>query len=214
MAGRSIRVTPEMKEDAMKLVRLMGVPVIDAPGEAEAQCAEIVKMGLATGTATEDMDALTFGTKFLYRGFNSKKEPICIVDLEKMLKGFEMTQKEFIDLCILCGCDYTQTIGGIGPITAMKLLKEHKDIEGVIKKCTRANEDSNKKRKYVIPDKFMFEESRKLFEEPLVIKDKEEIERQLVWNKPDELELKEWLIGRRSFTEVKVDNGIARILKC
>ena len=36
MSGRSIRVTPEMKEDAMKLVRLMGVPVIDSPGEAEA----------------------------------------------------------------------------------------------------------------------------------------------------------------------------------
>ena len=47
-------------------------------------------MGLANGTATEDMDALTFGTKMLYRGFNSKKEPICIIDLEKLLKGFDM----------------------------------------------------------------------------------------------------------------------------
>ena len=90
MAGRSVRVTPEMKQDAMKLVRLMGVPVIDSPGEAEAQCAQIVKLGLANGTATEDMDALTFGTKMLYRGFNSKKEPICIIDLEKMLSAFEM----------------------------------------------------------------------------------------------------------------------------
>ena len=36
MAGRSIRTTPEMMEDAKKLVRLMGAAVIEAPCEAEA----------------------------------------------------------------------------------------------------------------------------------------------------------------------------------
>lgn len=76
MAGRSITVTREMTQDAKTLMRLMGVPVIEAPSEAEAQCAELVKMGLAYGTASEDMDSLTFGTHFLLRGFNSKKEPI------------------------------------------------------------------------------------------------------------------------------------------
>lgn len=39
MAGRSVRVTPEMMEDAKTLVKLMGVPYINAPCEAEAQCA-------------------------------------------------------------------------------------------------------------------------------------------------------------------------------
>ena len=82
MAGRSIRVTPEMMEDAKKLLRYMGTPVIEAPGEAEAQCAVITKLGLAYGTASEDMDSLTFGSKVLLRGFNSKKEPIIQIDLE------------------------------------------------------------------------------------------------------------------------------------
>jgi len=50
--------------------------MIEAPGEAEAQCSEIVKQGLAWATASEDMDSLTFGSKILLRGFNSKKEPI------------------------------------------------------------------------------------------------------------------------------------------
>lgn len=59
----------------------MGMPVIEAPGEAEAQCAIIVKHGLAYGTASEDMDSLTFGTNFLLRGFNSKKEPILQIEL-------------------------------------------------------------------------------------------------------------------------------------
>ena len=77
MAGRSIKVTPEMTADAKRLVKLMGCGVVQSPCEAEAQCAEIVKLDLAFATATEDMDALTFGTSFLLRGFNSKKEPIC-----------------------------------------------------------------------------------------------------------------------------------------
>ena len=36
MAGRSIRISKEMVEDAKRLIRLMGCPLIEAPGEAEA----------------------------------------------------------------------------------------------------------------------------------------------------------------------------------
>lgn len=49
-----------------------------------------------------------------------------------MLKELDLNYDEFVDLCILCGCDYTDTIEGIGPITAFKMIKEHKTIEGVI----------------------------------------------------------------------------------
>jgi flap endonuclease-1 len=82
MAGRSIKVTKEMMEDAKKLIRLMGAPLIESPGEAEAQCARMVSMDLAYATASEDMDSLTFGTKVLLRGFNTKKEPIIQINLE------------------------------------------------------------------------------------------------------------------------------------
>lgn len=112
-----------MIEDAKKMLRFMGTPVIEAPGEAEAQCAEIVKQGKAFGTASEDMDALTFGTHYLLRGFNSKKEPIVQIELAKVLEGFEMTMEQFVDLCILCGCDYTCNIGGVGPVKAFNYIK-------------------------------------------------------------------------------------------
>lgn len=51
-----------------------------------------------------------------------------------MLKGFEMTMDEFIDLCIMCGCDYTHSIGGIGPVKAFTLMKDHGTIEGCLEK--------------------------------------------------------------------------------
>jgi flap endonuclease-1 len=91
MAGRSIKITPEMIADAKRLLNLMGIPIIEAPSEAESQCATIVKLGLAYGMASEDMDSLTFGTNYLLRGFNSKKEPIIQIELAQVLTGFGMT---------------------------------------------------------------------------------------------------------------------------
>jgi flap endonuclease-1 len=133
----------------------MGIPVIESPGEAEAQCAAIVKHGLAYATASEDMDSLTFGTNVLLRGFNSKKEPIIQIELDQVLEGFGMSQEEFIDLCILCGCDYTTNIPGIGPITAFKLVEDFKSIESIIEKIQKDNEDPKKKQK-TIPENFRF----------------------------------------------------------
>jgi flap endonuclease-1 len=61
--------------DAKRLIELMGVPVVSAPSEGEAQCAALVKQGLAYATASEDMDSLTLGSTILLRDFNSKKTP-------------------------------------------------------------------------------------------------------------------------------------------
>lgn len=134
-----------MMADAKKLIKMIGCPVIEAPCEAEAQCAVIVKHGLAYATATEDMDALTFGTNFQLRGFNSKKEPLIQIELKTLLEQFEMTMEEFIDLCILCGCDYTKSIGGIGPVKAFKFIKDNGTIENVLKKIEDEAYDPKKK---------------------------------------------------------------------
>ena len=214
MAGRSIRITPEMTADAKKLVKLMGCPVIEAPGEAEAQCAQMCKQGLAFGTASEDMDSLTFGSSFLMRGFNSKKEPITQIDLAKLLEGFDMTMDEFIDLCILCGCDYTHSIGGVGPVKAFNLMKDHGNIEDVLATLKRLNDDPNKKQKYVIPEEFLYEESRDLFKAPDVITDKAEIEPLLKWETPDQEALRSYLINDKAFAEVKVESGIKKLGQC
>ena len=86
MQKRTVRVTKEHNEDVKTLLRLMGCPVIEAPMEAEAQCAELAKKGHVFAAASEDMDTLTFGTPKLLRKFTapeSKKVPIMEINLAK-----------------------------------------------------------------------------------------------------------------------------------
>ncbi len=143
---QTVKMTPQHSTDCQKLLHLMGVPVIIAPSEAEAQCAELARAGKVYATATEDMDALTFATPKLLRKLtfsSAKDEGILEVDVNKVLEGLGLTQDEFIDLCILCGCDYTDRIRGIGPKNALKLIKKHRTIENIIKNIDKS--------KYVIP---------------------------------------------------------------
>lgn len=157
------------------------------------------------------MDALTFGTTFLLRGFNSKKEPITQIELKVLLEQFEMTMQEFIDLCILCGCDYTKSIAGIGPVKAYKFIKDCGTIENVLKKLEDDAEDPKKKQKYIVPQEFLYKESRELFKSPDVITDKAQLEEMIKWNKPDEEALKSFLVNEKSFTEQKVESGLKKL---
>lgn len=124
-----------------------------------------------------------------------------------MLKELDLNYDEFVDLCILCGCDYTDTIEGIGPITAFKMIKDHKTIEGVIEAVKQENEHGKRKKKYGIPSNFLYEESRSLFKNCL-IQPPAEIE--LKWEKPNEEELKKFLCGMKGFAESRVDNGLKK----
>ena len=101
---RLVRVTKDHNEEVRRLLRLMGVPIVEAPSEAEAQCAELVKKGTVWATATEDMDALTFGSPRLLRHMTfaeARKMPIVEIELEEVLKGLDLNMTQFIDLCIL-----------------------------------------------------------------------------------------------------------------
>ena len=106
-----------------------------------------------------------------------------------------MTQAQFVDLCILCGCDYTANIQGVGPIKAFKYIQEEGGtIEGVLDRIQKDNEDPKKKKKYHIPDTFYYKEARELFINPDVEKDKSKIEPLIKWSKPVEEQLKEYLV--------------------
>eukprot|EP00903_Cladosiphon_okamuranus_P016676 g15377.t1 len=146
---RLVRVTRDHNEDCKKLLSLMGVPVVTAPSEAEAQCAALAREGVVYGTATEDMDALTFQTPKLLRRmtFSGVSQPILEVDYQKLLQGLELSHEKFVDLCVLCGCDYTGSIKGIGPKKALALIRQHGTIEEIIKHLDA--------KKYPLPDDWL-----------------------------------------------------------
>merc|ERR1712228_332529 len=105
---------------------------------------------LVYAVATEDMDVLTFGTKKVARHLMvpaSLKKPVLDIDLEKVLEGLELTMAQFIDMCILLGCDYCDSIKGVGPVSALKLVREHGSIEKILEWI-----GTSKNTKYIVPE--------------------------------------------------------------
>ncbi|XP_041975019.1 flap endonuclease 1 [Aricia agestis] len=202
---RLVKVTKQHSEEAKELLKLMGIPYVDAPCEAEAQCAALVKSGKVYATATEDMDALTFGADVLLRHLTfseARKMPVQEFHLNQVLEGLELNQTEFIDLCILLGCDYCGSIRGIGPKRAIELIKQHRSLEEILKNIDTA--------KYVPPEDWNFEQARKLFLEPEVA-DPKDLE--LKWCDPDEEGLVKFLCGDKQFNEERVRNGTKKLMK-
>ncbi|KAL3909249.1 MAG: hypothetical protein SGILL_008160 [Bacillariaceae sp.] len=152
---RLARAGRKENADCQKLLRLMGVPVIMAPMEAEAEAAALCKAGLVWATGTEDMDALTFQTPVLIRKLtfanqSAKNATIQQMEYKKAIEGLEVTHDQFVDLCILLGCDYCDNIKGIGPKTALKLIREHGSIEKILPTLDR--------KKYTIPSDWLPDE--------------------------------------------------------
>lgn len=202
---RLVKVTPQHSQDCKDLLKLMGVPYIEAPCEAEAQCAALVKAGKVFATATEDMDALTFGSSVLLRHMTfseARKMPIQEFHLDKVLSNLELNRDEFIDLCIMLGCDYCESIKGIGPKRAMDLIRQYRSLEKILENIDL--------KKYTVPEKWAYKQARQLFINPEVA-NPETIE--LKWTEPDEDGLVKYLCGDKNFSEDRVRNGAKKLAK-
>jgi len=207
-----------------KLTSMMGIPVIVAPSEAEAQCASLAREGAVYAAGSEDMDTLTFGGSILYRHLTfseAKKAPIMEVSLEKALEGLEMDMSTFIDLCILLGCDYLEPIKGVGPKSALKLIREYKGLAGVVehlrekaaeKAEAEADAEDGKKKKggIQVPEEWPWEEAKKVFEQPDVTP---AAELELEWKHPDVDGLVQFLVTEKGFNEERVRKGADKLSK-
>ncbi|KAH3772589.1 flap endonuclease 1-like [Dreissena polymorpha] len=202
---RLVKVTKQHNEECKELLKRMGIPYIDAPCEAEAQCAALVKSGKVWATGTEDMDSLTFGSSVVLRHLTfseARKMPIKEYHYSKILEGLELSQEEFIDLCILLGCDYCESIRGIGPKRAIDLIKQHKSIDEIVKHLDT--------KKYTVPEDWMYKEARELFKNPEVA-DPDTLE--LKWSEPNEEELIEYMVSQKGFNEDRIRSGIKKLTK-
>jgi flap endonuclease-1 len=116
--GQRVEFSNIAFEECKELAKLMGVTVIQAPSEAEAQAAVLTKISdlhhepILDAVATNDIDAITFGAKYMIKGLDSsslsrKSGTVTVIDLEEVLKSLKLTQAMLIDLSILLGSDYT-----------------------------------------------------------------------------------------------------------
>ncbi|MCJ1301978.1 Elongation of fatty acids protein 2 [Hypocenomyce scalaris] len=207
---RTVRVTREHNEECKKLLKLMGVPYIDAPTEAEAQCAVLARAGKVYAAASEDMDTLCFDSPILLRHLTfseQRKEPIQEIHLDRVLAGLAMDRKQFIDLCILLGCDYVDPIPKIGPNTALKLIRDHSTLEAVVDFIQK-----DPKKKYIIPDDWPYKEARDLFFEPDV-RQADHPDCDFKWEAPDVDGLVKFLVEEKGFSEDRVRNAAGKLQK-
>lgn len=198
-------LTKDMIEDAKKLLTYMGIPWIQAPSDAEAQGAYIVKCSKAHALATNDYDALLYGSPLTVRyltitGFDylpSKGiiKPLLpeIIDLNKVLKNLGITREQLIDIAILVGTDFNEGIKGIGPKKALKLIKIYGSLErlpSLIKEKLPPN----------------YDEIREIFLKPRINKDFN-----VEFKPPNEEKLYEFLCEEHNFSEEKVNLIVDRL---
>jgi len=138
MAQRIMHFSPEMVAETKQLLDLLGVPWVDAKAEGEGQAAVMAAKGQLDVVATQDWDALLYGTPFLVRNLmshGSKRHGRVVqaqkIMLKDVLEENELTRSQLIDLAIMIGTDFHPGIKGIGPKTGMKLIKTHGTIEAI-----------------------------------------------------------------------------------
>ena len=144
--------------EVIELLKGLGIPIYESDGEAEQTCAFLQKNGYADYTITEDTDSLTFGgTKILFKNGNGYS----LCELETVLFNLGIDYFQFIDFCILCGCDYIPGINKVGPVNALKIIKKFNCIETFI----------IENKKYIIPDSFNYQLARSIFTQNINLKE-------------------------------------------
>ncbi len=143
-AQAASKINEEILEDAKRLISAMGLPAVQAPSEGEAQAAHMAANGDVYATGSQDYDSLLFGAPRVVRNLTitgKRKlprrnvyvdvEPELII-LEDELSRIGITRKQLVEIGIMCGTDYNPGLQRVGPKTALKLIKEHGDLESVL----------------------------------------------------------------------------------
>ncbi|MDR1690281.1 MAG: flap endonuclease-1, partial [Candidatus Methanoplasma sp.] len=143
-AQQTSKMTPEIRESSKELISYLGLPIINAPSDGEAQAAYMCSKGNVWASASQDFDSILFGTPTLVRNMTitgRRKVPgkdqykdvrTEIIDSKAFLDAIGVTREQLVDMCILIGTDFNPGVPGIGPKKSLKLIKDHKDLEHVM----------------------------------------------------------------------------------
>ena len=140
------------------LFNLLNIGYYEAHGEADILCVKLEKERVVDACMTEDMDFLTHGSNYLIRDFHNKSNVVNVYKLENILHDLNMSKNQFIDMCILCGCDYSSKIKGLGAIGSYNFIKKYGNIETFIENECKENG------RYCLDERFDYTKSRELFD--------------------------------------------------
>ncbi|MBM3292629.1 flap endonuclease-1 [Candidatus Bathyarchaeota archaeon] len=206
---QSVVASTDIVKDAKRLLSLMGLPWIQAPSEGEAQAAYMTSKNAVWATASQDFDSVLYGAPRLVRNLSIsgrrklprknvfiKIEPE-IIEYQKLLSDLQLTKEQLIDVAILIGTDYNpEGVKGIGPKTAIKLIKKHGNLKAALTQVPKAE--------FPHP----VDEIKELFLKPEVTDDYK-----LEWKKPDSAGILTYLCGERSFSRDRVLQTIEKMEK-
>lgn len=201
-AQASARIDNQVLESSLGLLRYLGIPVVLAPSEGEAQAAHMTIKGDVSYTGSQDADALLFGAPRLVRNLTitgrrklpGKNVYVSIspelFELDDILSSLEITREQLIEVGILVGTDYNKGVKGIGPKKALRMVKSF-GIEEALDKLGASIDYSPIKEFFLRPD----------------VTD----EYSLTWAKPHEQELFSFLCDEHDFSRERVENTLNRI---
>lgn len=206
-AGRTAKLDSQMIQEAKDLLVALGIPVVQAPSEGEAQAAYMCKKGDAYAVISQDADSFLFGAPRVVKNLNLsgrrkktsslsyEKVPIELFRLDESLQEMGLTREQLIMLAILVGTDYNrQGIKGIGPKKALKLVKEKSEEAFIDAKWSEEYPDLDWQELY---DTFM---------KMPAIDDYE-----LKWEPPSEEKLRKILVEEHEFSEERITSAMKKI---
>ncbi|KAM6316654.1 DNA excision repair protein ERCC-5-like [Aegotheles albertisi] len=220
-------VTGQMFLESQELLRLFGIPYIEAPMEAEAQCAILDLTDQTSGTITDDSDVWLFGARHVYKNFfnqNKYVEYYQYVDFQNQLG---LDRSKLINLAYLLGSDYTEGIPNVGFVTAMEILNEFPGhgLEPLLKFAEWWNEaQKNKKLRPNPHDTKVKKKLRELqlssgFPNPAVAEAYlkpvvDETRGSFTWGKPDVEQIREYpFTDHFGWTKTKIDEILLPVIK-
>jgi 5'-3' exonuclease len=121
-----------MYDDIDRLCRLMNVPILRAVGEADVLCAQLYRNGQVQAIMSEDSDILLYGGGHLIRKFGWTNE-VELVVLNQVLQSLHLSYDQFVDVALLTGTDYTESIKGMGPVGVIEAIVHGAQLEQMVK---------------------------------------------------------------------------------
>ncbi|KAL6931092.1 related to DNA repair protein RAD2 [Hanseniaspora guilliermondii] len=218
-------VTPQMVEEVQELLQHFGIPYLTAPMEAEAQCAELMRLKLVDGIITDDSDVFLFGGSKVYRKMFQEKQFVEFYDLETIYGTLGLSRDFLIDLAFLLGSDYTLGIKGIGPVAAVEILANFGSLknfkewyhDGMHNAEKIANEKGFEKalrkkltsNNIILSETWPYSDVIKEYKTPTVDKD----ETPFKWGKPDLDRLRALMRTYLSWSDGKTDEVLIPLIK-